>query len=85
MHQPILESDLPPRAETAALRQRIRRALASDLQLPEKDPAVTATIKALTLVARQQAAFPMTRRAAAHTTLDTWWRIVAHTHALSRR
>jgi hypothetical protein len=87
MHQTIdlLESDSPD-AEVAALRQRIRRALASDLHLPEQHPSVTATMSILAVAADQYAASTKTapERAAA-TTLDTWWCIVAHTHALTAR
>lgn len=77
MHQKIFPDDLPD-AETTALRQRLRHALARDLNLPERDPAVSATMKTFSVAA---AATPD----AAGATLDTWWCIVAHTHALVSR
>jgi hypothetical protein len=86
MNQPNLENDLRLTSDTTSLRQRLRRALANDLQLPEKDPAITATMKALALVARQHASTATTRRpVTTHATLDSWWKIVAHTRALSSR
>ena len=67
---------------TEALRQRMRRALANDLNLPEQHVAVTATLKTISVTARTQVSV-FTSAADTTATLDTWWSIVAHTHAIA--
>lgn len=93
MHQSF--DHLPPAETPAGLYQAMRRALARDLNLPERHAAVTATLTALAAVSQQRAAAlsarsrPVRRagkRAApAAATLDTWWCIVAHAHALTAK
>lgn len=84
MHQSLDHLDSPD-AETAALRDRIRRALACDLQLPEQHPAVTATMRTLAAAAEQHAVRVAPAPVAVAATLDTWWCVVAHTRALTAR
>ena len=80
MHQPLDDNH----HNTDALRQRMRRALANDLNLPEQHVAVTATLKTFSVTARAQVSV-VTTADDATATLDTWWSIVAHTHAIAAK
>jgi hypothetical protein len=81
MHQ-SLESDTLSDLETFALRRRLRRALASDLNLPEDHQVVRATLVSFAFVETQRVSSAAPAPAA---TIDTWWCIVAHTHAMTTR
>ena len=83
MHQPI-ENEILPAAE-ARLRQSLRQALARDLNLPEQHPAVIATLVTLSKLDRLHATETAPISANADATLDAWWCVVAHTHALTAK
>ena len=83
MHQPI-EPEILPEAEVR-LRQSVRQALARDLNLPEQHPAVIATLVTLAKLDRVHAAQAAPVSANADATLDAWWCVVAHTHALTTK
>jgi hypothetical protein len=83
MHQSI-EHEITSDAG-AGLRQSFRQALARDLNLPEHHPTVVATLATLSNLDRLHATRIAPISANTETTLDAWWCVVAHTHALTTK
>ena len=81
MHQ-SLEHDCPPDAD-ATLRLTLRQALARDLNVSEHHAAVSATLRAFATIGHSSIA--TVKPATPTATIDTWWCIVAHTHALTAK
>ncbi len=84
MHQSLDHLDSTA-AESAAVRQQIRQALACDLQLPERDPSTTAMMNTLTIAAEKHAVRVAPAPIATAAPLDTRWCVIARAHVLTAR
>lgn len=84
MHQSLDHIDSVA-AESAALRPRIRQALACDLQFLKQHPAASAKMHTLTVAAEKHALRCAPAPIATAATLDKWCRVIARAYVLTAR